>query len=79
MIPDFLTDKQREIVEFYQGLNVPAQWYYSKQADDGWVDIVVVGHDLDFVWTIHIPADGEYHRAHEAKLPDLEFETGISV
>lgn len=77
-LPDWLTPQQREVIEHYKGLGVPAEWFVNPPDPTGRVSVLAVGGDADegFAWSLNIEADGEY-AVSETRLGP--WETGITV
>lgn len=69
-----LTEPQQETVRFFQGYNVPAQWFVGVRQADGAVEVVALGER--FCWSFVIQENGSY-ASSEGTLG--EFSTGIEV
>lgn len=73
--PATLTAKQQETVDFWQGYNVPAQWFVGElRPETGEVEVIALGDG--FCWAFLIEPNGEF-ASSEAKLG--EFETGVEI
>lgn len=85
-VPESYTALQAEAVAFWQGYNVPADWFFGLPDDTGQVEVIAIGRDIrkgdereddtTFIWSVRIEHDG---RSYTSEATVTAWETGISV